>query len=134
MRRLVAERGLDWEVDSAGTGDWHAGEPPDARAIQVAKHYGTNISNLRARQFVQADFDRFDKIYAMDLKNLRDVLAQARTDDDRNKVQLFLEAAFPSRREGVKDPWYGDHLFDPVYHEIHAACEHILQTLIAQRR
>jgi len=129
MRQLVTEYALDWEIDSAGTGGWHAGEPPDRRAIHIAKRYGVDISHLRARQFAYDDFKRFDKIYALDLKNLQDILKLARTDKDRAKVELFLEAAYPDRREGVKDPWYDDGLFEPVYQEIHAACDHIRQRL-----
>jgi protein-tyrosine phosphatase len=129
MRRLITEHALDWEIDSAGTGGWHVGEPPDPRAIHVARKYGTDISGLRARKFVRKDFERFDKIYALDLQNLKDILALARTDEDREKVELFLEAAFPGRREGVRDPWYGDDLFDPVYQEIHEACENLLHRL-----
>ena len=133
MRKLVDEHGLSWNVDSAGTGGWHVDEPPDARAIRTAKKYGVDISGLRARQFVRDDFERFDKIYALDLQNLEDVLKLARSDADREKVELFLEAAYPNRREGVKDPWYEDSLFDPVYQEIHAACGVIVKQLIATR-
>ncbi len=131
MRQLVDENALNWNVDSAGTGGWHANEPPDARAIQIAKKYGVDISHLRARQFGSNDFDLFDKIYALDLQNLKDVLKLARTDGDREKVELFLEAAYPGRREGVKDPWYEDSLFDPVYREIRAACGDIMGRLMA---
>lgn len=129
MRDVVAARRLDWEIDSAGTGGWHAGERPDARAIQIAKQYGTDISHLRARKFVRQDFERFDKIYALDLQNLEDILRLARTDEERDKVELLLEAAFPGKREGVRDPWYNDDLFDPVYREIREACNAILDRL-----
>ncbi len=130
MRRLVAEHALDWDVDSAGTGGWHVGSPPDARAVRVAKQYGTDISALRARQFGRSDFARFDKIYALDLQNLTDVLKLANTQEERDKVELFLAAAFPEKREGVRDPWYEDSLFEPVYHEIDEACAVILERLV----
>lgn len=129
MRQLVQDHALEWEIDSAGTGGWHAGEPPDHRAIHIAKQYGVDISTLRARQFAYEDFKQFDKIYALDLKNLKDILKLARTDEDRAKVELFLEAAYPDRRDGVRDPWYDDALFDPVYQEIRAACDRIVQRL-----
>ena len=129
MRDMVAARHLDWEIDSAGTGGWHAGECPDPRAIQVAKQYGTDISHLRARKFVRQDFERFDKIYALDLQNLEDIRKLARTDEERAKVELFLEAAFPGSRKGVRDPWYNDELFEPVYREIRDSCRAILDRL-----
>jgi protein-tyrosine phosphatase len=75
--RQVAERdGLDLTVDSAGTGDWHIGHPPDRRAQDVAKRLGgIDISALRARQFALDDFYRFDHILAMDEANLSDLRA-----------------------------------------------------------
>lgn len=132
MRDLVAERGLDWEIDSAGTGGWHAGEPPDPRAICTTKAQGTDISTLRARQFKRGDFSRFDKIYALDPKNLRDILKLAKTDVEREKVELFLTAAYPEQRSGVRDPWYDDALFEPVYQELREACQRILERIVAE--
>lgn len=61
------------EVDSAGTGDWHAGEPPDARAIRCARGHDVDISGLRARQVQLADFERFDWLLCADASNLRNL-------------------------------------------------------------
>ena len=66
MEHIVVEQGLDWQVDSAGTGDWHIGSPPDKRSIAIAKRYGLDISNQCCRQFQVEDFDRFDKIFVME--------------------------------------------------------------------
>src|SRR5690606_38658263 len=66
MRHLVEEKGLDWEIDSAGTGGWHIGEAPDPRAIATAKKHGIDISRLQARKFTYRDFGNFDHIFAMD--------------------------------------------------------------------
>src|SRR3954470_21554035 len=72
--RAEAERlGLDVEIDSAGTGDWHLGYPPDPRAVAVAGRAGADISHLRARQVTGDDFCRFDHIVALDSNNLRDL-------------------------------------------------------------
>lgn len=126
LRHLAAERGLDWEIDSAGTGGWHAGEAPDKRAIAVAKKHGVDVSMLRARQFNKADFDYFDKIWVMDAQNYQDVMAQSSNAADVEKVDLFLNLIEPGRNVGVKDPWFDDALFEPVYLQVEKACEEII--------
>jgi protein-tyrosine phosphatase len=121
LRHLATQKGLDWEIDSAGTGNWHVGHPPDRRSIKVAQQHGIDISDLRGRQFQTADFDAFDRIFAMDLENYRAILLKARTDEDKAKLQLLLDDQQP-----VPDPYYDDALFEPVYKMIYAACEKIV--------
>jgi protein-tyrosine phosphatase len=111
----------DWEIDSAGTGNWHVGDPPDRRSIAVARRHGIDISGLRGRQFHITDYDEFDRIYVMDVDNYRDVIRKARTDTDKAKVQLLLD-----NQQSVPDPWYDDALFEPVYNMIYKACEKII--------
>lgn len=123
LAHLAKEKGLDWEIDSAGTGDWHVGECPDRRSIAIAKKYGVDISGQRARQFNRIDFEYYDKILVMDRNNLRDVLAMAHSPADRAKVSLFLE------NDIVRDPYYDNNLFDPVYKIIAARCETLLKEL-----
>jgi len=77
MRGRAAEAGLVLEIDSAGTGDWHAGNPPDRRSLSAARKRGYDFGDLRARQLTQADFTRFDLILTMDAQNLRDARALA---------------------------------------------------------
>lgn len=88
------------EVDSAGTGDWHAGEPPDARAIRCARGHDVDISGLRARQVQLADFERFDWLLCADASNLRDLqrLAPASL---RDKVALWLPWAGVDERSDI---------------------------------
>lgn len=121
MENLAKENGLDWEVDSAGTGDWHIGLPPDKRSIGVANNYGIDISSQCCRQFQKADFDRFDRIFVMDKGNLRDVLTLARKESDREKVRLLLNT------EMVPDPYYEDDQFDAVYQMIEKGCRKIVE-------
>lgn len=66
-------QGLGWQVNSAGTGGWHIGHPPDPRAVAEAEARGYPMADLRAQQFTTADFDWFDLILAMDRSNLRDI-------------------------------------------------------------
>lgn len=121
LEHLVKEEGLDWEVDSAGTGNWHVGHPPDHRSIAVAKNYGVDISRQQCRQFQQMDFDEFDHIYVMDENNLKTVLALAQTSAHKNKVSLLVENKI------VPDPYYDDAQFEPVYHLIDKACRAIIK-------
>lgn len=123
MEDLVKENSLDWEIDSAGTGSWHIGNPPDRRSVAVAKSYGIDISNQRARQFHTSDFDEFNHILVMDKQNYNDVISLAQTQQQRNKVKLFIPDSF------VPDPYYEDSQFEHVYQLIKARCENLLTEL-----
>ena len=117
--RAEAERlGLDIRVDSAGTGDWHVGRPPDPRAVAVAKRQGIDISHLRARQATPQDFDRFDHIVALDADNLAD-LETMRPEGGRARVSLLLDHVPGREGEAVADPYYGgaDH-FDLAWADV----------------
>lgn len=121
LRHLAQRRQLDWHIDSAGTGNWHVGDPPDRRSVHVARQNGIDISGLRGRQFQVSDFDHFDLIFVMDQDNFREVMRKARRDADRAKVRLLLDD-----EQAVPDPWYDDKLFEPVYKMIYDACERII--------
>jgi len=114
--RAEAERiGLDVEVDSAGTGDWHVGHPPDRRAIAVASRHGIDISHLRARRVTREDFERFDHIVALDLHNLADLVA-IRPRDGRARISLLLDHVGGREGESVADPYHGgDTDFDTAW-------------------
>ena len=90
FRDMAAAQGLAVRTDSAGTGDWHIGHPPDPRATAEAARRGHDISTLRARQITPADFDRFDLILAMDRSNQRDIEA-LRPTGNSTPVRLFLD-------------------------------------------
>ncbi len=121
MRHLVNEQNLDWEIASAGTGDWHIGSAPDKRGIQVAKEYGYDISNQRARLFTSQLFDEYDHILVMDKNNYKDVIKLAKNDEQRKKVNFFL-----ADQGEVIDPYHYSHLFDPVFKEVEARCKKLI--------
>ena len=123
MQHKARLAGLEWEVDSAGTGHWHAGELPDRRSIRSAREHGIDITHQRARQFKAEDLERFDRIFVMDTQNLRDVLSHARSDAHRSKVDLILNQHFPGQDRSVLDPYYDDDGFEHVFHMLDAACE-----------
>lgn len=117
-------------VDSAGTGHWHIGNSPDPRSIAIAKDNGLDISKQRGRQFSVEDFDRFDYIFVMDNSNKKNVLELARTEADRNKVQLLLDVIFPNENVDVPDPYYGGNSgFKNVYNMIDEACDLLVTKL-----
>jgi low molecular weight protein-tyrosine phosphatase len=109
FRHLLAQDApeLQVEVDSAGTADYHVGEPPDLRSQRAAMRRGIDLGGLRARQVVPADFAHFDFILAMDRGNLRE-LETMRPKVSRARLQLFLEYAPDMGRLEVPDPYYGD--------------------------
>ncbi|HEY7740248.1 MAG TPA: low molecular weight protein-tyrosine-phosphatase [Steroidobacteraceae bacterium] len=127
LRREAA--GLAVDVDSAGTHGYHAGEPPDARAIAAAARRGIDMSDLRARMLEAADFERFDLVLAMDQQNFRRLqrLAPAAY---RNRLRLFLDYAPDLGRREVPDPYYGGETgFEEVLDLVEAASRGLLAAL-----
>jgi len=105
-RAAFARAGIDATLDSAGTGDWHVGHPPDRRAQAEARRRGVDISDLRARQLSPDDFYSFDLILAADESNLRDARA-IRPADATADLGLMLDLLPGRRGQGVTDPYYG---------------------------
>jgi protein-tyrosine phosphatase len=130
LRHRAAEFGLAHLVEtaSAGTGNWHDGEPPDRRSISVARKYGIDISGQRARQIRTDDFDAHDLIFAMDRDNLRHIVRIAPHDSSAD-IHLFTDfVGGPSR--DVPDPYHGDGSdFEHVYAMLDAGCRSLLDIL-----
>ncbi len=125
MRGLVESEGLEgFEIDSAGTGDWHVGNPADPRAIAAATGRGVEIGG-RARQVRPSDFEEFDLILAMDRSNHADLLAMEGADPE--KVRLFREMAGEGELD-VPDPYYGgDDGFGEVLDILERGCIVVLE-------
>jgi len=102
---LAQADGVTVVTDSAGTSDWHVGDPPYAPMQAAAKARGYDLSQLRARQFVAADFERFDLLIAMDAKNQRD-MENLRPAGNSTPLQLLLEHAPATGVTEVPDPYY----------------------------
>jgi protein-tyrosine phosphatase len=118
FQREAERLGLEVEVDSAGTGDWHVGRPPDPRAISVAARNGIDIAHLRARQVKPRDFDRFDYIVALDGNNLVN-LSRLRPARARALLSLLLDHVEGREGEAVADPYYGeDGDFDETWRDV----------------
>ena len=138
MRGLVAERGLEGEIeiDSAGVGDWHIGKGPDERAVAAGARRGIEVGG-RARQVAREDFERFDWIVAMDDRNIESLRALAADDPEIPEPVLlrsFDPEAVASGELEVPDPYYGgeDH-FDAVVDLVQRGCEGLLEAVEADR-
>ena len=128
LQHKAWKAGLQWSVESAGTGAWHAGEPPHHLSIKVAKHNGVDISKQRARQFVKEDFLNYDFIYVMDSSNYIDVKKMSGKLWKEDKVDLLLNELYPSENRAVPDPWYGkEEGYHTVYEMIDKACDKIIE-------
>lgn len=120
-------------IDSAGTGNWHAGQNPDKRSIATAKNRGLDISCQIARQLKRSDFEEFDHIFVMDASNYRDVTALAPDEKAKAKVQLMMDAVYPGQNVDVPDPyWSGQDGFDKVYDMLDEACTIVADKLIKE--
>jgi len=128
FRHLVRAEGLNGRIatDSAGTGAWHVGNPPDPRAQAAAKRRGVDLADLRARQAKPEDFTRFDYLIAMDRRNLRDLHSIAPKGQE-GRLHLFLSFAPELDLAEVPDPYYGgDDGFEAVLDMVAAASRGLL--------
>jgi protein-tyrosine phosphatase len=138
MRALIADASLAREVllDSAGTGSWHVGSPPDSRASAAARGRGIALSGS-ARQVAETDFFDFDVLLAMDRANRDDLERIAPQGAERARVRLLREFDPASVAAGdldVPDPYYGAHDgFGEVLDLVQAACEGLLGEIEAGR-
>lgn len=106
IRRSASEKGLEVDVESAGTGSWHIGDPPHPESIAAAARAGLDVTG-KARKFITDDFDRFDVIVVMDRANLRDLHEMAPTAEAKAKVRLFRTYDPATDADEVPDPWGG---------------------------
>ena len=136
FRHLVATRGAAgrFQIDSAGTGAWHVGEPPDGRAQEVVRDRGIDISAQRARRVELDDFERFDMLLAMDRSN-RTALQRLAPEAHRDKPLLLLSFAPDCKRRDVPDPYFGGaDGFDYVLDLIESASAGLFEALVGRDR
>ncbi|MDD5716957.1 MAG: low molecular weight phosphotyrosine protein phosphatase [Sulfuricurvum sp.] len=120
-RHLIEQGGAAITVDSAGTSNWHTGEPPCKHSITVARNHGVDISKLRARQVKKTDFSAFDLIVALDQSNYRDLKALG----CQNLVKL---GEYGHGGADVPDPYFFDGFegFEHVYTMIESCVKELL--------
>ncbi|TZG29547.1 low molecular weight protein-tyrosine-phosphatase [Sphingomonas montanisoli] len=131
FRARAQAAGIDVTIDSAGTGDWHIGRPPDDRAQAVAQTNGIDISGYRGRQIAPADFRNFSHIFALDAQNLAD-LARVAPADGTAEVALLLDLVGGMEGKSVADPYFGDDDgFDTTWDQVDRAAQALVDRLSA---
>lgn len=132
MRAAADRAGFPIDIDSAGTGDWHVGRPPDPRAIGTGRRHGVDIAGLRGRQVKAVDFDHFDRVIALDKANFDDLRRLAPA-SSRAEISMLLDHAPGRAGENVADPYFGeDEGFEIAWNDIVAGVDGLLATLTAQ--
>ncbi|MFB0613841.1 low molecular weight protein-tyrosine-phosphatase [Aurantiacibacter poecillastricola] len=127
MRALAEREGVEVHLDSAGTGDWHVGNPPDPRAIAEARSNGVDIAHFRARQVTKEDFSLFTHVLALDAQNLRD-LERLRPGDATARLALLLDAVPGREGQAVADPYHGGpEGFARTWSDVSAAAQALLE-------
>ena len=126
--RAEADRaGLAVDIDSAGTGGWHVGQPPDPRAQATALRHGIDIAHYRGRQISSADYRRFTHIFALDTDNLANLRRMAPADATA-EVNLLLDVVPRRDGEAVTDPYFGDQAgFETTWQDVSAAARALLE-------
>lgn len=130
LQQKINAAGLDWKVDSAGTNGYHVNEAPHYLSQRVAKKKGIDIGKQLCRRFVAADFERFDKIYAMAADVVDEMKDISGNKFDPEKVDLLLNVVHPGENRDVPDPWYGPEKgYHQVFDLIEEACEILIKKL-----
>jgi len=130
MKEKLKKHGMKGYVDSAGTASYHIGEAPDRRSQEIARKYGIDITDQRARPFKKSDFENFDLIFAMDRQNYHNIIRLAESEKDREKVEMVLNRLYPGKNLEVPDPYYdGKEGFEHVFKLLDASCELIAKSL-----
>lgn len=130
MAHLLDQEGLgeDFELDSAGTGNWHSGDLPDPRSRETALRHGFRLTH-RARTVVPPDFERFDLILAMDGDNFHNLQYMARNSQQKRKIRMIRDWD-PQGPGDVPDPYYGtSEDFELVWNMLDRSCRRLLQEL-----
>lgn len=125
LRHFSHQYDLEWEIDSAGTSDWHTNEAPCEGSIKIAKSNGIDISQLRGRQVNQNDFDHYDLILAMDSSNFQELKRLAINKLQKEKIELILNYSFPGENRSVPDSYYTGN-YSEVFDLLHDACSKIV--------
>ena len=131
FQQRVREQGLHERisVDSAGTANYHIGEPPDGRTVGAALKRGYDLQHLRARQVTQQDFQNYHYILAMDHSNLRDLSLRC-PPNEHHKLRLFMSFG-PAGTDAVPDPYYsGPEGFELVLDLVEGAADGLLQHIV----
>lgn len=124
LRKMYLEQGIKGKVDSAGFESFHINDAPDPCAIRITSNHGIDISQKKARLFRADDFDTFDHIFVMDIKNMQDVQEVARNEADMKKVDFLYNCIYPGKNISVPNPCSKDEkILDEIFEKLKKSCE-----------
>jgi protein-tyrosine phosphatase len=129
LKQKVKEKGLNWQVDSAGTSAYHVGEQPDERSIAVAKEHGLDITDQRSRPLTLQDLEEYDLLLVMDSSNYNNVKKLCRNQNQVDKIELIMNYPYPNRNTPVPDPYWGENGFENVYQMLEKACTVLIEKI-----
>lgn len=128
LKHKADKLGLNWDVDSAGTSDWHEGELPNEKSIQVMNDFGIDITYQRSRPLRRKDLEYFDVIYVMDASNYKNVTDMAKSEAEIAKVKMIMNEVSPGMNQAVPDPWgLTQKHYEEVYEMLDAATDKIIE-------
>lgn len=131
LQHKAKEQGLNWEIDSAGTSNWHEGELPNEKSVQVMKQHGIDITYQRSRPVRRKDLEHFDVIYVMDSSNYKDVTDMAKSEVEISKVRLIMNEVNAGKNQKVPDPWgLTDKHYEEVYEMLNEATDKIIHDFL----
>lgn len=120
--------GLNWEVDSAGTSDWHEGELPNEKSIKVMNDFGIDITYQRSRPLRKKDLEHYDIIYVMDASNYKNVTEMAKSEEEIAKVKMIMNEVSPGMNQAVPDPWgLTQKHYEEVYKMLDVATDKVIE-------
>ena len=106
LQNRIDKLKLPWKVESSGTSSWHAGEPPHTKSIAISKDNSIDITNQKSEHFKKEMLDVFDFVLVMDRSNYNDVMRLTSTENQKFKVKLLMDFAYPDENREVPDPYY----------------------------
>ena len=128
LQHKVQQQHLDWEIDSAGTSNWHEGELPNVNSMKVMQQHGIDIGYQRSRPLRRKDMEHFDLIFVMDSSNYKDVTDMAKSEHEISKVRLIMNEVNPGKNEPVPDPWgLSESHYEHVYQMLDKATDKIIE-------
>ncbi len=137
MKGIIEKEGVsgDFEIDSAGTAAWHAGEPADPRMQVHARKRGYNLTSISRPVDPDVDFDKFDYIIAMDTQNMRDLKKLVKNNSHLEKLHMMTDFAKEYDYSSVPDPYYGgDEGFELVLDLLEDACQGLLESVANEQK
>jgi protein-tyrosine phosphatase len=130
LNRILKEKNIQANIDSAGFEAYHINEPPDKRAVSKGFELGIDISDKRVRLFSREDLKKFDRIYVMDTLAYRNAIDFARSEEERNKIDFLMNVLHPGQNESVPDPFYARmEASNEAFRILEIACEKIAETI-----